>query len=83
MSSEHEHQDQRHVEITIDGIPYKVHRGRITVAQLKATARPPIPPSYEMEEVIHKTLKPLPDDGFTTIQGGEVFIAHPRDGASS
>ena len=67
MSSEHEHQDQRHVEITIDGIPYKVHRGRITVAQLKATARPPIPPS----------------DGFTTIQGGEVFIAHPRDGASS
>jgi hypothetical protein len=69
------------VTIVIDNKTFTVHRGNVTVAELKALAG--IPAAYELEEIVDGTLKPLSDDGRLAIKGGERFVSHPRAGASS
>lgn len=69
------------VTITINNQPFKIHRGRQSVAGIKKVGGVPL--TDELEEVIKGKLTPLPDDGEVTIKGGEVFISHPRDSGSS
>ena len=69
------------VTITINNIPKRIHRGRATVAEIKALGG--VPAADELEQVINGKLMPLPDDGAVTIKGGEIFISHPRDSGSS
>ena len=76
-----EHEKPRLVEITIDGKKFEVRHGDITVAALKQLGG--VPPGYELEEIEHGKLVPLKDDGHVEIKGGEQFVSHPRDGASS
>jgi len=69
------------VTITIDNKVFTVHRGNITIAELKAIAS--IPAAYEVEQIIDGTLTPLRDDGHVVLKGDERFVSHPRAGASS
>lgn len=69
------------VSITINGATVSIHRGRQTVAEIKAAGG--VNPAHELEQVEDSQLRPLPDDGAVTLKGGEVFISHPRDSASS
>ena len=69
------------VSITINGTTRTIHRGRQTVAEIKAAGQ--VNPAHELEQVENGQLRPLPDDGAITLKGGEVFISHPRDSASS
>jgi len=69
------------VTITINNTSRDIHRGRATVAEIKALGGVPV--ADELEEVVQGKLTPLPDDGAVTIKGGEVFISHPRDSGSS
>jgi hypothetical protein len=76
-----EHEKKHLVPITIDGKIFEVCRGEISVVALKQLAG--IPAGYELEEVKHGKLVPLKDDAKVEIKGGEQFVSHPRDGASS
>ena len=69
------------VTIVIDNKTFTIHRGSITVAELKQLAA--IQPAYELEEILNGKLVPLADDQRVTIKGGERFVSHPRAGASS
>ncbi|MCU1270364.1 MAG: hypothetical protein JWN74_1658 [Acidobacteriaceae bacterium] len=69
------------VTITIDNKPFTVHRGDITVSELKALGG--VPAAYELEQIVNGTLTPLRDDGHVVLKGGERFVSHPRAGASS
>jgi hypothetical protein len=69
------------VTITVDTKPYKIHRGRQTVAEIKTVAGVPL--AFELEQLINGKLTPLPDDGAVTLKGGEVFLSHPKDGGAS
>jgi hypothetical protein len=69
------------VSITINNRTVSIHRGRQTVAQIKAVGG--VNPAHELELVEDGQFRPLPDDGAVTLKGGEVFISHPRDSASS
>lgn len=69
------------VTITIDNKSYSVHRGSATVIELKQMAG--IPAAYELEEIVDGKLVPLKDDQHVVIKEGEIFVSHPRSGASS
>jgi len=69
------------VSITINNTRKEIHRGRQTVAEIKAAGNVPL--ADDLEEVLENKLVPLPDDGAVTIKGGEVFVSHPKDSASS
>lgn len=77
----HDDHGKQNVTITIDDKPLTVHRGHHTVAELKALAEVPL--AYDLDKVIGSKFEPLPDDGGVTIKGGEIFISHVKDGASS
>lgn len=69
------------VTITINNQVFSVHRGNMSVSELKALGG--VPAGYELEEIVNGTLKPLSDDGHIALKGGEIFVSHPRAGASS
>jgi len=69
------------VEITINGNAYEVPPGRITVVELKRLGG--IPQAHELEQIVGGKFVPLADDGEVILKGGEEFIGHPRDSASS
>lgn len=76
--------DQQHgpmVNIVVDNEPVTIHRGRASVADIKSAANVPL--AYDLEQVVAGTLTLLPDDGAVTIKGGEIFVSHPKDAASS
>lgn len=58
-----------------------IHRGRHTVADIKAAGKVPL--AYELDEVVAGKLVPLADDGAVTIKGGERFVSQPRVGSAS
>ena len=77
-----EHPDTgSHVDITVNAVPYTVHRGHTTVVELKRIAS--VPPAHELEQIEAGQMRPLPDDGAVTLKGREQFVSHPRDSASS
>lgn len=69
------------VTITVDTKPYRIHRGRQTVAAIKQVAGVPL--AFELERLVDGRLMPLADDASVTIKGGEVFLSHPKDGGAS
>jgi hypothetical protein len=80
-SNENSGHPGREVEITIDKKVHKLKPGEYTVAQLKTIGG--VAATLELEQVIKGVLTPLPDDGKVNIEGGEVFVSHPRSGGSS
>lgn len=82
--NEHSGEQPEHgpeVSITINGTAYTVHRGRNTVASLKALAS--IAQTYELDEIVNGQLQPLADDASVTITGGETFVSNLKVGQSS
>lgn len=72
---------QREVKIWVDGKERPIKAGEQTVAEIKKVGK--VPQTYDLDQVVDGKLKPLPDDGVVTIQGGEKFQSHPKDGGSS
>lgn len=82
MALKPDHPDQGPlVEITVNRVEYKIHRGHQTVRAIKELAHVPL--ADELELVTKGNLEPLPDEAAITIKGEEKFISHPRDGGSS
>ncbi len=69
------------VSITIDDKEYTVHRGRYTVASLKALAG--VAQNYELDEIVNGQIVPLANDASVTIKGDEVFVSNVKIGQSS
>lgn len=69
------------VSIEVNSREVRIHRGRTSVAEIKQAAGCPL--AFELEEIVNGKLVPLGDDGSVVIKGGERFLCHPRDGASS
>lgn len=69
------------VQITINNVVKKIHRGHHMVLEIKKLGG--IPLADELEQLIDGKLTPLPDDGGIVIKGGEVFVSHVRSGGSS
>jgi hypothetical protein len=72
---------QGRVEIAIDGKPIRTRRGMHEVSELKKLGG--VPNEYAFDQVVGGTIEALPDDGKVLIRGGEVFVSHPKDSASS
>lgn len=79
--NEEHNSGKENVTITINDKQLEVHRGRHTVAELKALDG--IPLAYELSIIIDGKFEPLPDDDGITIKGGEEFISNPKDGVSA
>ena len=70
------------VTITVNNAEYEIHRGRQTVAQIKALAN--VPAADELALIRGENdLDPLKDDGSVVIKGGERFLSYPKDSGSS
>ncbi len=69
------------VEIMVNGVESKIHRGRRTVAEIKEVGG--VLRADELEQIVNGKLIPLDDDGAVTIKGGEQFVSHPRDSAAA
>jgi hypothetical protein len=70
-----------YVIITVNDVRKKIHRGRQSVAEIKQIGEVPL--NYMLEQLIEGKLTPLDDNGSVVIKGGEIFIGHIKDGASS
>jgi hypothetical protein len=80
-TNDKDHEQGPLVTVTIDTKPFKIHRGRQTVTEIKTVGG--VPQAFELEQLIDGKLTPLADDGAVTIKGGEVFLSHPKDGGAS
>lgn len=83
MTDTEERKEHGHgsVVIFINNVKYTVTKGVHSVAELKNTGGVPL--ADELEQIIRGKLVPLPDEGKVEIGGGEKFVSHPRDSASS
>lgn len=85
MSSnqQHEHGDHgnSNVNITVDDREYSIHRGNRPVAEIKQVAS--VPQTHVLEAIINGALSLLDDAAAVVLKGGERFISHLRDSASS
>jgi hypothetical protein len=69
------------VEIKVNDDSYKIHRGKRSVAEIKASGKVLL--ADKLEQVIDSTLVPLEDDGSVVIKGGEEFKSHVPSGGAS
>lgn len=69
------------VEITINGKPFKLKRGKYTVSALKKIGG--VPAQDELNQLVDGRLKPLDNNDTVLIKGCEQFISCKPDGASS
>jgi len=69
------------VEVSINNQPFKLHRGRRTVAEIKEVGH--VPPADELSQLVDGKYVLLPDNGSVVIRGGEEFQSNPRAGGSS
>ncbi|NBS71813.1 hypothetical protein EBT31_23290 [bacterium] len=81
MANEHEEHGHGDVPVFINNVRHMVAKGFHSVVDLKNIGGVPL--ADELEQVMHGKLVPLPDDGKVEIGGGEKFVSHPRDSASS
>ncbi len=82
QSKLHEHPEHGPiVEVTVDGALKSVHRGHWVVSEFKQEVG--VDPAKALDELVGGELKPLQDTDKLVIKGGEVFVSHARDGASS
>lgn len=70
-----------YVTITVNDVQREIHRGRQSVTEIKQLGEVPL--NYMLEQLIEGKLTPLDDNGSVVIKGGEIFIGHIKDGASS
>lgn len=79
----HDHgtRDPRLVEVTIDGNPKVIPAGRYVVSELKEKLG--VPPDYELDRVVGREFKELPDGDTVEVHKGEVFVSHVRRGGSA
>jgi predicted Rdx family selenoprotein len=78
QSGEHR---QDMVTIRVNNVEINIHRGRQTVSEIKRVGG--VPQADVLEQNVAGKLEELDDAGAVTIKGGEQFISHPRDSASS
>jgi len=78
---DHADRGKNKVTVTIDGVRKEIRRGTYIVAELKGALD--VDPSRALDQVINGEFKPLDDTQRVTIQGGEVFVSHVRQGGSS
>jgi len=69
------------VKITINDSEKEIHRGNQSVVEIKNIGQVQL--NYMLEQLIDGKLTPLDDNGSVVIKGGEIFIGHIKDGASS
>ena len=70
------------VSIKVNDKSVQIHRGRQTVSEIKRLAG--VLKADELAQVVDgQPLKPLADDGFVVITGGEEFVSYPKDSSSS
>jgi hypothetical protein len=67
------------VDILINDVKYYVHRGHISVTELKQLGG--VNPAWVL--YLFGQTNPLDDNGSVTIKGGEAFLASARSGQSS
>lgn len=73
---------QETVSIKVNDKAVEIHRGRQPVIEIKRLGG--VPTADELAQVIGgQPLKPLPDDGWIVIKGGEEFVSYPKDSSSS
>jgi len=75
------HQHHHEVKVIVDGQKVKVEPGTYIVADFKALVH--VPPTKELDEIVHGVLKPLDDNSEIKITGHEHFVSHERCGGSS
>jgi len=84
MGAATDHDDghgQEIVTINVNNHERDIHRGRQSVSEIKRIGE--VAPADELAQVVDGKLVPLEDAAAVTIKGGEVFVSHPRDSASS
>jgi hypothetical protein len=69
------------VTITVNNEPWKIHRGRRTVVEIKISGHVPI--ADDLEQIIDGQMHLLQDDGHVVIHGRELFVSHPKSTSSS
>jgi hypothetical protein len=69
------------VTITINGDPYKIHRGREKVMDIKKAGGVPL--ADDLVQVVNGKPVRLDDEGSLTIKGGEQFVSHPKGSGSA
>jgi hypothetical protein len=70
------------VTITVNNKNYDIHRGRRTVAEIKAVGGVPAADDLVLVKG-DNDFDTLKDDGSVVIKGGERFLSHPKDSGSS
>jgi len=81
MKQEEDKNKPNHVNITINGTAYEVHKGNHPVVELKNTAG--IPKDHVLCLVQNGKLIELDDKAHIDIRGGEVFASHQPSGGAS
>lgn len=69
------------VKITVDQRPEHVPPGAHVVSALKALVG--VDAAKELAQVVDGQFVPLDDGATVVLDGGEIFISHPRRGGSS
>lgn len=69
------------VAIWINNHEHRISRGRHAVVELKRLDH--IPACDELSEVVHGVPRPLAQEGYTHIEGGERFLSSPGSCSSS
>ena len=81
QGNSNDHQGNNIVEITINNVSFKIHRGKRTVVEIKSTGNVPL--ADKLEQVVDGTLVSLEDNGSVVIKGGEEFKSHVPSGGAS
>jgi len=77
-----DHQGKDTVAITVNDKEIEIHRGHRSVSEIKRLGG--VPAADELAQAIEgQPLKPLADDGFVVLRGGEEFVSYPKDSSSS
>jgi hypothetical protein len=76
-----DHEQGPMVTITVNNVQVPIHRGRQSVAEIKAAGQVPL--ADDLEQIVDGQMKLLPDDGHVVIHGHEVFVSHPKSASSS
>jgi hypothetical protein len=69
------------VQITVNDKPVSIHRGRQSIAAIKAAAGVPL--ADRLDQLIDGKLTAVDQDGSVTLHGGEVFLSFLATGGSS
>lgn len=69
------------VKVEINGKPKEILRGDYTGATLKVALG--VPPSDELDLIVKGEFRPIGDNQEIKIKGGEKFVSHVGQGASS